>query len=56
VVGTEHARNLAAARAEIVDIDDELLDAGAVQSAGEPLRALFSPGVRTRFGRPVVVR
>jgi uncharacterized protein len=42
--------------AEIVDIDDELLAAAAVPAAGERLRALFSPGVRTRFGLPVVVR
>ena len=33
---------------------DELVRAGAVQPAGDRLRALFSPGVRTRFGRPCV--
>ncbi len=42
--------------ADIVDIDDDLLAASGVQPAGEPLRALFSPGVRTQFGRPTVVR
>jgi uncharacterized protein len=42
--------------ARILDLDDELLPASGVQAAGEPLRALFSPGVRTRFGRPALVR
>jgi uncharacterized protein YqjF (DUF2071 family) len=42
--------------AEIIDIDDELLAAATVHPAGERLRALYSPGVRTKFGRPVVVR
>jgi len=41
--------------AEIVEIDDELLAASGVRPAGERLRALFSPGVRTRFGRPELV-
>ncbi|MBW0015068.1 DUF2071 domain-containing protein [Mycobacterium sp.] len=38
--------------AEIVELNDELVSAGSVQPAGERLRALFSPGVRSRFGRP----
>jgi uncharacterized protein YqjF (DUF2071 family) len=42
--------------AEIVELDDDLLPASGVQPAGERLRALFSPGVRTRFGRPTLVR
>ncbi|BBX96613.1 hypothetical protein AWC15_11510 [Mycobacterium lacus] len=42
--------------AEIIELDDELLDASGVRPAGERLRALFSPGVRTRFGRPCLVR
>lgn len=42
--------------AEIVELDDELLGASGVRPVGERLRALFSPGVRTRFGRPCVVR
>jgi uncharacterized protein YqjF (DUF2071 family) len=42
--------------AEIVELDDELLEASGVRLAGDRLRALFSPGVRTRFGRPCVVR
>jgi hypothetical protein len=41
--------------AQIVELDDDLLDASGVKPAGERLRALFSPGVRARFGRPVVV-
>ena len=42
--------------AEVVEIDDELLAASGVEAAGPRLRALFSPGVRTRFGRPAVVQ
>ena len=42
--------------AEIVELDSELLDVSMVRPVGDPLRALFSPGVRTRFGRPSVVR
>lgn len=41
--------------AEIIDLDDELLPASGVTPCGEPIRALYSPGVRTRFGRPTVV-
>ncbi|MFN8073010.1 MAG: DUF2071 domain-containing protein [Mycobacterium sp.] len=41
--------------ARIVDIDDDLLPASGVKPSGGPLRALYSPGVRTRFGRPTVV-
>ena len=41
--------------AEIVELDDDLLDASKVQPTGERMRALFSPGVRTRFGRPTLV-
>lgn len=42
--------------AEIVELDDDLLDASGVVPAGERLRALFSPGVRARFGRPALVQ
>jgi uncharacterized protein len=42
--------------AEIVELDDELLGAAGVEPTGERLRGLFSPGVRTRFGRPCLVR
>jgi uncharacterized protein YqjF (DUF2071 family) len=41
--------------ADIVELDDDLLGASGVATAGGCLRALFSPGVRARFGRPVVV-
>jgi hypothetical protein len=42
--------------AEIVELRDELLGASGVQPAGERLRALFSQGVRTYFGRPCLVQ
>ncbi|MBW0016191.1 MAG: DUF2071 domain-containing protein [Mycobacterium sp.] len=42
--------------AEIVELHDELLDASGVRPAGDRLRALYSPGVRTHFGRPCLVR
>ena len=42
--------------AEVMDLDDELVSASGALTVGPPLRALFSPGVRTRFGRPQVVR
>jgi uncharacterized protein YqjF (DUF2071 family) len=41
--------------AEVVDLDDDLVAAGGVRLTGERLRALFSPGVRARFGRPTNV-
>jgi len=41
--------------AEIIELDDDLLDASGVRPAGTQLRALFSPGVRSHFGRPTVV-
>jgi len=39
--------------AEVVNLTDELVDVGAL---GTPLRPLFSPGVRSRFGRPEMLR
>ncbi len=42
--------------AEIVDLSDELVAAAGVTPVGERLRALYSPGVRARFGRPVRLR
>jgi uncharacterized protein YqjF (DUF2071 family) len=42
--------------AEILELSDELVDASAVRPAGDRLRGLFSPGVRTRFGRPCLVQ
>ncbi|OBH56939.1 YqjF family protein [Mycobacterium sp. E2479] len=41
--------------AEIVQLDSELVQAAGVRPAGERLRALYSWGVRTRFGRPQLV-
>ena len=41
--------------ATIFELTDELLAASGVQPAGERLRALYSPGVHTRFGRPALV-
>jgi uncharacterized protein len=38
--------------AEVDELDDELVAAAGVDIAGPRLRALFSPGVRARFGRP----
>jgi uncharacterized protein YqjF (DUF2071 family) len=38
--------------AEVIELDDDLVAAAGVRSTGERLRALFSPGVRARFGRP----
>lgn len=41
---------------EIVDLQDDLVGGVGVPTAGEMLRPLFSPGVRTVFGLPSVVR
>jgi uncharacterized protein len=41
--------------AEIVELHDDLLDAAGVSPAGDPLRALYSPGTYARFGRPSIV-
>ncbi|OBK55293.1 hypothetical protein A5656_21145 [Mycobacterium gordonae] len=42
--------------AEISELHDELVDAAGVQPAGHRLRALYSPGVQTYFGRPCLVQ
>jgi uncharacterized protein YqjF (DUF2071 family) len=42
--------------AEIVELHDELVDAAGVQPVGDRLRALYSRGIRTRFGRPCLVQ
>jgi uncharacterized protein len=42
--------------AEIIELDEDLLGDSGVQPAGAHLRALFSPGVRSHFGRPTLVR
>ena len=41
--------------AEVLQLDDDLLGASGVVPAGPPLRVLWSPGVRTQFGRPALV-
>lgn len=41
--------------AEVLELDDDLLGASGVRPSGKRLRALFSPGVRTQFGRPARV-
>lgn len=41
--------------AEIVELRDDLVAAAGVGFAGPRLRALFSPGVHARFGRPTRV-
>jgi uncharacterized protein len=41
--------------AEVIDLEDDLLDASGVVPAGDRLRVLFSPGVHARFGRPAPV-
>jgi hypothetical protein len=38
--------------ARIVELHDDLVPASGVRADGEPVSVLFSPGVRTRFGRP----
>jgi uncharacterized protein len=42
--------------AQIIELHDDLLAAGGVTPAGDRLRALYSPGVRARFGPPVMLR
>lgn len=39
-------------RAEVLHVRDDLLGASGVEVAGPALPAMWSPGVRTRFGRP----
>ena len=38
--------------AEIVELNDDLVAAAGISLSREPLRALYSPGVHARFGRP----
>jgi uncharacterized protein YqjF (DUF2071 family) len=42
--------------AEILELDDELVAAAGVEVAGDRMRALFTPGVQARFGRPTQVK
>lgn len=39
----------------LYSIDDELVGASGARIEGPRLRALFSPGVHARFGRPRLV-
>ena len=41
--------------AEVIGLDDDLVPASGVAVAGPRLRALYSAGVRARFGRPSLV-
>lgn len=43
-------------QAEVVELTDDLVPASGVVPVGPPLRALFSPGVQARFGRPTALR
>lgn len=42
-------------QAEVLELRDGLLAASGVAPTGDRLRALWSPGVRARFGRPVAL-
>nr|WP_231988567.1 DUF2071 domain-containing protein [Mycobacterium sp. 1274761.0] len=42
--------------AEVLELDDDLMAAAGVPVAGAVLRALYSPGVHARFGRPLRVK
>jgi uncharacterized protein len=37
---------------ELLELDDELMGAAGIQVDGPPESVLYSPGVRTQFGRP----
>ncbi|QLL05249.1 YqjF family protein [Mycobacterium vicinigordonae] len=41
--------------AEVHELHDELVEAAGVHRCGNRLRALYSPGVRTYFGRPCLI-
>jgi len=43
-------------RAELTVLEDGLISAAGLDVAGPPESVLFSPGVRTQFGRPRVLR
>ena len=42
-------------RAQLIHIEDQLVAAAGIQVSGPPESVLFSPGVRTQFGRPRVL-
>lgn len=41
--------------ATVLELADDLLPASGVVATGDPLRALWSPGVHSRFARPVTI-
>ncbi len=41
--------------AHLLDLDDELVTAAGITTTGPLLRPLWSPGVRTQFGRPTAL-
>lgn len=43
-------------RAELLDCDEDLVEAAGLTVSGDPASVLCSPGVPVRFGRPVTVR
>lgn len=43
-------------RAELTVLEDGLISAAGLEVAGPPESVLFSPGVRTQFGKPRVLR
>lgn len=42
-------------RAELVSLDDQLIAAAGIEVSGHPESVLYSPGVRSSFGRPSIV-
>jgi uncharacterized protein len=43
-------------RAELTALDDQLIAAAGIKVSGPPESVLYSPGVRSTFGRPQVLR
>ena len=43
-------------RAQLSGLDDQLVRAAGIEVTGPPESVLFSPGVRTQFGRPRVLK
>ena len=56
MVGAQRTRPWPLRSAEILELDDDLMAAAGIAVAGDRLRALFSPGVHARFGRPSRVK
>lgn len=42
--------------AEVSELDDQLVAAAGISTTGPMMRALFSPGVHARFGRPALLK